>query len=178
MTERFDPHQEVSQGELAALIGITRPRVTQLMTEGTLPRTRVLSELVRALVKRGYERPAGRPPKDKPPEDPDALDLNQEKAKLAREQRLTVEMKRQIALGEYAPIGMLADVLGNASSAIVAQFDQMESTLAKSCPDLDERAKQAVLAMLARARNDWIKKTAELVEVEIDALAVDEDDAE
>ena len=178
MAERFDPNQIVSQGEFGALIGITRPRVTQLMTEGALKRGGTLKEWTQAIIERAREQPHGRPqkaPKAIEPEDPDAPDLNKERALLTREQRHTVVMKRRIALGEYASIGVLADVLGSASSAVVAQFDQMESTLAKSCPGLDERAKQAVLAMLAKARNDWIRKTAELVEAEINDQASDEE---
>lgn len=177
MPERFNPDQTVSQGEFAALLGVTRPHITHLMTNGELKRGGTLKDWVRTMIDRS--RAASRPAsKAAEPEDPDALDLNQEKAKLTREQRLTVVMKRQIALGEFASIGVLADVLGNASSAVVAQFDQMESTLAKSCPDLDERAKQAVLAMLAKARNDWIRKTAELVEAEVNAQMTDDESDE
>ena len=167
---------KISQQQFAALIGVTRPGITQLVTEGVLKREGTCREWTQAMYARAkMTGVGGRPAKVVEPEDPDAPDLNKERALLTREQRHTVVMKRRIALGEYASIGVLADVLGSASSAVVAQFDQMESTLAKSCPGLDERAKQAVLAMLAKARNDWIKKTAELVEAEVNQQASDDE---
>lgn len=40
------------------------------------------------------------------------LDLVQERAALARSQREAQELKNAVARGEFAPIGLLADVLG------------------------------------------------------------------
>lgn len=74
-------------------------------------------------------------------------------------------------------MGLLADVLGTAASAVVDRFDHLEGVLAKSCPDLPEEAKTAVLTVIADARNEWIRSTAKLVDEAVDAmLAADEDD--
>ena len=86
-------------------------------------------------------------------------------------------MKNAVARGEYAPVGLLADVLGMASSAVVDRFDQLEGTLQKACPDLPEEAKAAVMQVLASARNEWIRATARLVTEQVDAMADADDDS-
>ena len=107
------------------------------------------------------------------------LDLVQERAGLARAQREAQELKNAVARGEYAPIGILADVLGLASSAIVDRLDQLEGQLRKACPDLPEEAHLVVLRLIADSRNEWIRATAQLVVSAVDAMAqADEDPAD
>lgn len=105
------------------------------------------------------------------------LDLVQERAGLAREQRINQAIKNAVARKEYAPVGLLADVLGQAASAVVGRFDQLEGMLRKACPDLPDEAKTAVLQVIASARNEWIRSTAKLVSESVDAmLEADEQD--
>lgn len=104
------------------------------------------------------------------------LDLVQERASLARSQRISQDMKNDIARGEYAPIGALADVLGLASSAVVDRFEQLEGALRKSCPTLPDEAKATVMQIIASARNEWIRSTAKLINDAVDAMGGDEDD--
>lgn len=103
------------------------------------------------------------------------LDLVQERAALARSQRIAQDMKNAVARGEFAPIGLLADVLAAAGSGIVDRFDQLEGTLRKSCPDLPHEAVEAILSIMASARNEWIRSTQRLVIDRIDAMTTDED---
>ena len=181
--EPFDPAKPISQRKFAALVGVQPQVVNQWVNEGWMPKDGTLRDWMRALVARlkGRQGPKAAlpPPGAEVPPDPDAaakLDLNQEKAALARTQRLIQEVKLATARGEYAPIGLLADVLAQASGAVVAQFDQMEGRLAKACPDLPEAAKLTVLNTLAAARNVWIAETAELVKQQIEANVDDEGD--
>jgi phage terminase Nu1 subunit (DNA packaging protein) len=104
------------------------------------------------------------------------LDLVQERAALARSQRISQDMKNDIARGEYAPVGLLADVLGSASSAVVDRFDQLEGALRKACPTLPDDAKTTVMQVIASARNEWIRSTAKLVNETLDTMAEDDDD--
>ena len=106
------------------------------------------------------------------------LDLVQERAALAREQRIGQAIKNGVARKEFGPVGLLADVLGTASSAVVDRFDHLEGVLAKSCPDLPEEAKTAVLTVIADARNEWIKSTARLVDSAVDQMLAESDDAD
>ena len=107
------------------------------------------------------------------------LDLVQERAALAREQREGQAIKNAVARREYAPVGLLADVLGRAGGAVVDRFDQLEGALKKACPDLPDEAKTTVLRVIAAARNEWVRETAQLVAESLDEmLAADEVDGD
>lgn len=164
--------QPVSQAEFAAMIGVSEARASQLVSEGVIVRGDTAQEWLVAYCERLRDQAAGRLG-----EGAGGLDLVQERAALAREQRIGQAIKNGVARKEFGPVGLLADVLGTASSAVVDRFDHLEGMLAKSCPDLSEEAKTAVLTVIADARNEWIRSTAKLVDEAVDAmLAADEDD--
>lgn len=101
------------------------------------------------------------------------LDLAQERAWLAREQRIAVEMRNAITRGEYAPIQLLGEVLAGASQAVAERFDHLPGQLRKSCPDLPQQALDQVMKTIAEARNEWVRQTVELVTAAI--VATDEE---
>lgn len=165
--------QQVSQAEFAQMIGVSEARVSQLVGEGVITRGDTAQGWLTSYCERLRDQAAGRAGSET-----GGLDLVQERAALAREQRIGQAMKNAIARGEYAPIGALSDVLGMASSAVVDRFDQLEGSLRKACPDLPEEARATVMQVIASARNEWIRSTARLVSEQLDALAeVDDDDA-
>lgn len=166
--------QQVSQAEFAAMIGVSEARASQLVSEGVIVRGDTAHEWLVAYCERLRDQAAGRLG-----EGAGGLDLVQERAALAREQRIGQAIKNSVARKEYGPVGLLADVLGTAASAVVDRFDHLEGVLAKSCPDLAEEAKTAVLTVIADARNEWIRATAKLVDDAVDAmLATDEGEDE
>ena len=166
--------QQVSQAEFAAMIGVSEARASQLVSEGVIVRGDTAHEWLVAYCERLRDQAAGRLG-----EGAGGLDLVQERAALAREQRIGHAIKNGVARKEYGPVGLLADVLGTAASAVVDRFDHLEGVLAKSCPDLAEEAKTAVLTVIADARNEWIRATAKLVDEAVDAmLATDEGEDE
>jgi phage terminase Nu1 subunit (DNA packaging protein) len=162
----------VTQEEFGQMVGISQPAVSALMADGLLDREGTAGVWLRQYCQRLREQAAGRLGAES-----GGLDLVQERAALAREQRIAQALKNDIARGEYAPIGLLADVLGMASSAVVDRFDQLEGAMRKACPDLPVEAMQTVLQVIASARNQWIKSTAELVAEQLDALADADDEA-
>jgi phage terminase Nu1 subunit (DNA packaging protein) len=91
------------------------------------------------------------------------LDLVQERAALAREQRLGIEIKNAVARGEFAPISLLSEVLATASQSVVERFEQLPGLLKKSCPDLPDSAREQVMVAIAAARNEWVRATEALV---------------
>jgi phage terminase Nu1 subunit (DNA packaging protein) len=104
------------------------------------------------------------------------LDLVQERAALAREQRLRLELLNATARGEYAPVSLLADVLARASAAIVSMLDQLDGRIAQTAPDLPEATRLAVLNTIASARNECVRTTASL---DIgDTITTDDDEAD
>jgi phage terminase Nu1 subunit (DNA packaging protein) len=108
--------------------------------------------------------------------DTGGLDLVQERAALAREQRIGQAMKNAVARGEFAPVGLLADVLAAASAGVVDRFEQLDGALRKACPDLPEAAREVVQKVIASARNEWIKSTETLAADTLDALAADDEE--
>lgn len=158
-----------TQAELAELVGVSEARISQLVSDGLIERGVTLAQQLKTYCAWLREVAAGRSSGEA-----GGLDLVQERAALAREQRIAQELKNQIARGEYAPVGLLADALGQASSAVVDRFDQLEGALRKACPDLPDDAMATVQTVLAGARNAWILATAKLVADQMDALAEDE----
>ena len=162
-----------TQTEFAELVGVSQPAISALLSEGKLPPCSTLGEMLLAYCERLRDQAGGRLGSE-----PGGLDLVQERAALARSQRVAQDLKNDIARGEYAPIGLLADVLGLASSAVVDRFEQLEGALRKSCPGLPVEALTTVMQIIAAARNEWIRSTVKLVAQNLDNLAAEQEDAE
>ena len=157
------------------MVGVTQPAISAMVTEGKLPAAGTLGEVLQAYCQRLRLQAAGRIG-----DEVGGLDLVQERAALAREQREGHAIKNAVARREYAPVGLLSDVLGMASSAVVDRFDQLEGAMRKACPDLPDEAKTTVQQVIAAARNEWIRATSTLVADTVDAMLAaqepDEDD--
>lgn len=164
--------QATSQADFAEMVGISEARVSQLMADGVMPRSGTAHEWLLAYCERLRDQAAGRAGTET-----GGLDLVQERAALAREQRIAQELKNQTARGEYAPIGLLADVLAQAASSVVDRFDLLEGTLRKSCPGITDDVLLSVLGVVSSARNEWLRATARLVDCSVDLLAEDDSDA-
>ena len=169
----IDLGKPVLQADVAGVVGVSQQAISALMGEGKLPNSGTLGEVLQAYCQRLRDQAAGRMGGEV-----GGLDLVQERAALAREQRIGQAMKNAIARGEYAPVGALADVLGMASSAVVDRFDQLDGALRKACPDLDEGARETVLQVIASARNEWIRATAKLVADQVQAMVETAEDAD
>ena len=154
----------ISQAEFAQIVGISEARVSTLISEGVLVKGDSAHSWLLGYCERLRDMAAGRASVG-------GLDLVQERAALARSLREAQELKNAVARGEFAPIGLLADVLGEASSAVVDRMDQIEGQLRKACPDLPEDARQVILRMMADARNEWIRSTAKLISDKMDQMA-------
>lgn len=161
----------ISQAEFAQIVGISEARVSTLISEGVLVKGDSAHGWLLGYCERLRDMAAGRASLG-------GLDLVQERAALARSQREAQDLKNAVARGEYAPIGLLADVLGQAASAVVDRMDQVEGDLRKACPDLPEDARVVVLRTLANARNEWIRSTAKLVSDQVDGMTEDQEDAD
>ena len=165
----IDLSKVCTQSELASLVGVSQPAISAMMTEGKIPNNGTLGELVQAYCQRLREQAAERLGEG------GGLDLVQERAGLARSQRISQDMKNDIARGEYAPVALLDDVLGMVSSAMVDRFEQLEGALRKACPTLPDDANATVMQVIASARNEWIRSTSKLVNDTLDAMEDDPD---
>lgn len=162
--------QAISQAEFGAWVGISEARVSQLMAEGVLTRGESGHEWLVAYCERMRDIAAGRASSET-----GGLDLVQERAALAREQRLGIAIKNAVARGEYAPISLLAEVLATASQSVSERFEQLPGLLRKVCPELPDAARDQVMSAIADARNQWVRATARLV---AEAVTPPDDDRE
>lgn len=153
----------ITQDDFAKLVGISQPRVAQLLAEGLLPREGTADQWLLAYCERLREQAAGR---DK--------ELTLERAALARSQRRGQDIKNAVAEREYAPAALLGDVLAIASAAIADQLDSFAGDIRKVMPDLPPPVRDALLKRVAAARNNWIKETADLIARKVDDLTTEE----
>lgn len=161
--------QTVSQAEFAQMIGVSEARVSQLVSEGIIVRGDTAHEWLIGYCERLRDQAAGRAGSES-----GGLDLVQERAALAREQRIAQALKNDVARGEYAPIGLLTDVLATAGAAVVDRFEQLDGALRKACPDLPDEARTTIMTVIASARNEWIRSTAQLVDRSLDDLLAEQ----
>ncbi len=157
-----------TQAEFASLMGVTQPAISAMMADRRLPQNGTWLELIRAYVGQLRKTAAGR--------GEEVSELARQKTLLIKAQTEAQDLKNAVARGEYAPIGILADVLALASSAIVDRLDQLEGQLRKACPDLPEEARMVILRVIADARNEWIRSTSKLVADSLDRMAQSEAD--
>jgi phage terminase Nu1 subunit (DNA packaging protein) len=150
------------QADFGALVGISQQAVSDLVSKGVLVDGDPLGVWLLAYCARLREQAAGRMGSEI-----GGLDLAQERAALAREQRMGIEIKNAVLRGEFAPIQLLAEVLASASQAVAERFDHLPGMLKKAAPELQDAARDQVMTIIATARNEWVRDTAQLVTAKI-----------
>lgn len=163
----------ITQAEFAVLVGVSEAKASQLVGEGVIERGQTAHAWLLAYCERLREVAAGRASAEA-----GGLDLVQERAALAREQRLGIAIKNATARGEYAPIAMLAEVLATASQAVSERFEQLPGMLRKVCPDLPDTVRDKLMSAIADARNEWVRATRQLVVTAVTEPDDEPEDAE
>jgi phage terminase Nu1 subunit (DNA packaging protein) len=148
----------VTQAEFALIVGVSEAKVSQLVADGVLDRGDTAHQWVVAYNLRLREVAAGRAGAEV-----GGLDLVQERAALAREQRMGIAIKNAVARKEFAPVSQLGEVLATASQAVSERFEQLPGMLKRACPDLPEAARDQLMTAITSARNEWVARTAQLV---------------
>lgn len=160
---------KVSQAVFGAMVGISQQAVSDAIRVGVLSPNGNAATWLREYCSNLREVAAGRATGGD-------LDLAGERALLARAQREGQEIKNHAARGTYAPIELLSDVLANASQAVVDRLDQIPAGLRRVCPDLPQAVRDAVMAEIASARNEMVRKTASLVADSLEVSDLQEED--
>ena len=148
----------VTQAEFGTAVGVSQQAISELVRAGVLPDGGTFGDWLLAYCGRLREQAAGRTDGSE-----DGRSLTRERAALAREQRIGIEIKNALARREFAPVRLLAEVLASASQAVAERFEHLPGHLKKACPDLTDGQRDQVGAVIASARNEWIRSTAELV---------------
>lgn len=153
------------------LVGISESAVSLAFGDGVLTKGETGIQWLHAYCARLRGQASGRMGQDV-----GGLDLVQERAALAREQRHGIEIKNAVLRGEFAAIGVLSEVLATASQSVVERFEQLPGILKKSCPELSESARDQVMAVIANARNEWVRATEQLVSKKLTEYEEEPDD--
>lgn len=157
----YTPGTKMTDVAFAELIGASRKTVFDLRKRQILPTPLTLGPALKALYARLSERAAARMGSGDGP-----LNLEQEKAALAMQQRIGHELKNAILRGQYADIKALEQVLAAASQAVVERFDHLPGRLRTACPSMSQAAIDEVMSVIADARNEWVESTATLFPME------------
>lgn len=167
---QIDLSKPLSRTRFGAVVGIGSRRVAELIADGTLPEGGTAGQWIAAYTERLRSQASGRGTGD------EDLNLTQERAALARAQREAVELKTSRMLGEYAPIEALQATLAAAGAGLAARIDQVPALLRRKCPKLPADARDVLVAHFAKARNEWVRETTDLVVTGLEAQADEEDE--
>ena len=162
--------ETVTQEFFAILVGISQPKVSQLLTEGVLSRDASAHTWLLEYTARLREQASGRTSGG-------VMSQAEENAALLRSRREAQDMKNAVARGEFAPVALLAEVLAACGASVASVLDTIEGQVRKQVPDLPEPAMQSILTTVARARNTAISETARLVRTELAAFEEVPDEA-
>lgn len=158
----------VSQDEFAVIAGISQPAVSGLLGRGILVRGGTALQWMRAYARHLEEAAFQR-------QGEGALDLPQERAALAREQRTGIALKNQLLRQEFAPVAQLESILEIVRESVRERFDELPATVQRLCPELPFEARSLVMDAIANARGVWLRQTAALKDVP--KIDPDDDDA-
>lgn len=162
-----------SQAEIAAHLDISDRRLRELLAEwGISHKQATLSDIRLRYIRKLREEAAGRQSKA------ENIDLVEERALLAREQRIRLERANALDRGETAPIGVLTDILATASAAVSDRLDALPAAIMRAQPDLPPAVRSAIETTVHKARIEWRRKTVQLVVAELeDPDTATDDDA-
>lgn len=132
-----------TQAEFGALIGVSQPAVSEMLSRGVLPPGETCRVLVRSYCVHIREQAAGR--------DPDG-ELAAARTRLSNEQADRVAMANAIARREYLPVAIIEDVLSRVARQLAAIFESVVPELRKDMPQLPGEALRIVEVKLVRAR--------------------------
>lgn len=124
------------------MIGVSEPAVSELVKRGIVTVGDPLGTWLLAYCKHLREQAAGR-----------SLELTQERAGLAKEQKLRARIKKLQELGEWAPVENLTLILARVTSQMASVFDQIPVKLKRAHPDLTADYLAIIRTELDTARN-------------------------
>jgi phage terminase Nu1 subunit (DNA packaging protein) len=104
------------------------------------------------------------------------INLAGERAGLAREQKYLARLKKQKALGEYAPISNLTLALSRVCSQVASKFDSIPVELKRQFPALTADQLNLIRQFLTDSRNLLVVVGAEAIERAADEVVAHVDD--
>src|SRR5471030_1147909 len=135
-----------TQAQFGAMVGISQPAVSDLMTRGVLSPGGTVREWLHEYCGNLREQAAGRYAAGE-------LDLAQERALLAREQRIKIEMINAERRRELAPVALLEATCARVGRRVSAILEAIPSQVKRRLPHLPASDVDAIETEITRARN-------------------------
>lgn len=147
-----DLSRVVKQKVLADIIGVSGKTVSELKSKKIITDGQPLGEWLHRYCSHIREQAAGRATLGD-------LDLATERAGLAKEQRIRLEMQNAVTRREYAPISSMEIGLSDVMARVGSQLDSIVGKLKKRSDVLTANDLDVVAAVIASVRNE-IAETA------------------
>ncbi|UGQ45090.1 terminase small subunit [Massilia endophytica] len=141
-----DLNQPMTQAAFGALVGISQQAVGNLIAREVLDPSMPGLQMLHAYCSHLREQAAGRAANGD-------LDLAQERAGLAREQRIRVALQNAERLKVLAPVTLIEEVLAKSGARVAAIFDAIPGAVRRRVPSLPAEEVKAIAHEIARARN-------------------------
>ncbi|MFS8930957.1 terminase small subunit [Cupriavidus taiwanensis] len=141
-----DADRAVTQAAFAELVGISQPAVSELVGRGTLTRGASLRRWLVEYCENLREQAAGRASTGD-------LDLIQERAALAREQRIKIAMVNQQMQKELAPVAVLEAVLAKVGRQIATKLEAIPVQIKRRTTTLSAEDIDLITEEITKARN-------------------------
>lgn len=147
MTDLLDDvDRTVTQAAFAELVSISQPAVSELISRGTLTRGASLRRWLVEYCENLREQAAGRASTGD-------LDLIQERAALAREQRIKIAMVNQQMQKELAPVSVLEQVLAKVGRQIATKLEAIPVQIKRRTTTLSAEDIDLITEEITKARN-------------------------
>ena len=138
--------EKVTQKVFGEVINVSQPLVSDLLRRGVIKEGQSVGEWIKSYCGHLREQAAGRATDSE-------LNLATERAALAREQRLRIEMQNAVTRKEYGPIEALEIGLADCLSKVAAQLDTIPGKLKRSSNNLTADDLNHVASTIAEVRN-------------------------
>lgn len=142
-----DLTQPMTQARFGSLVGVSQQAIGKLVEKGVIDSSMSGQAMLHAYCSHLRETAAGRQAAD------GELDLVTERAMLAREQRVRLEMQNAVTRGELAPVVLIEEVLSKAGSRIGGIFDAIPGAVKRRVPSLSSEEIGNIEKEIVKARN-------------------------
>ncbi|WP_372826525.1 hypothetical protein [Polaromonas sp.] len=153
--------------DFAALVGISQPAVSDLLTRGILKGSQPLGVWLKAYTHQLREQAAGRGADGE-------LAINRAAESKTRNALLEIKLKK--AQGDYTEVALIEQVLSHIGRQIASQLEPLPARIKMLCPQLTAEDLQGIDAAITEARN-LAARAALSILAEVDPDADDLDDA-
>jgi phage terminase Nu1 subunit (DNA packaging protein) len=143
----IDISKSCMQRDFASLIGVSEFTISNMIHKGVIKPGEPLGQWLKAYCAHMREVAAGRATTGD-------LNLATERAALAREQKLRIEMQNAITRQEYGPIAALEIGLSDVAARVAAQLDTIPGRLKIASDKLSADDLDLVAGIVAAIRND------------------------